>query len=96
MRLLTAKQNHPNKIPISLKDLTYAKRSGRALPEILKGDKMENPIEVLKHGISPKPRYGASGQPYFEKEFSVWRGSQRVKAAKKLGYTHIEGVIINE
>jgi hypothetical protein len=24
----------------------------------------------------------------------VWRGSQRVQAAKQLGYTHIEGVIV--
>ena len=54
------------------------------------------PIEVLKHKISDKPRYGVGGVPYIEKEFSVWRGSQRVKAAIELGYTHIEGVIINE
>jgi len=35
------------------------------------------------------------GIPYIEKNYSVWRGSQRVQAAKQLGYTHIEGVIIN-
>ena len=36
------------------------------------------------------------GIPYIEKRYSVKKGSQRVAAAKKLGYTHIEGVIINE
>jgi ribosomal protein L15E len=25
----------------------------------------------------------------------VWRGSQRVQAARQLGYTHIEGIVIN-
>jgi len=29
-----------------------------------------------------------------EKEYSVFRGSQRVQAAKELGYTHIEAIII--
>ena len=55
---------------------------------------MLNPIEVKKHVVSDKPRGGANGIPYLEKEFSVWRGSQRVKAARIAGYTHIEGVII--
>jgi hypothetical protein len=26
----------------------------------------------------------------------VWKGSQRIQAAIQLGYTHIEGIIINE
>ena len=50
--------------------------------------------QVKKHVVSDKPRSGANGIPYLEKEFSVWRGSQRVKAARIAGYTHIEGVII--
>ena len=33
---------------------------------------------------------------YSEKRYSVFRGSQRVQAALKLGYTHIEGIVINE
>ena len=94
MKLLTAKANHPNKKTFSLDNLVYAKRSGQPLQDILDGKDMLNPIEVKKHVVSDKPRGGANGIPYLEKEFSVWRGSQRVKAARIAGYTHIEGVII--
>ena len=95
MKLLTAKQKIPNKIPISLKDLIYIK-SMTPLKELLDGEELQNPIEVKEHIVSEVPRYGVMGIPYIEKEYSVWRGSQRVQAAIKLGYTHIEGVIINE
>tara|TARA_B100000073_G_scaffold319312_1_gene298109 strand:- start:385 stop:600 length:216 start_codon:yes stop_codon:yes gene_type:complete len=66
------------------------------LPELLNGEQLINPIEVQEHILSEVPRYGAMGIPYIEKQYSVWRGSQRVQAAKQLGYTHIEGVIIND
>tara|TARA_Y100000004_G_scaffold71674_1_gene80555 strand:+ start:436 stop:651 length:216 start_codon:yes stop_codon:yes gene_type:complete len=66
------------------------------LPELLAGEQLINPIEVQEHILSEVPRYGAMGIPYIEKQYSVWRGSQRVQAAKQLGYTHIEGVIIND
>ena len=95
MKLLKAKQDNPKKIILEISSLTHIK-SMTPLPELLNGEDMQNPIEVLKHEISDKPRYGVNGTPYIEKKFSVWRGSQRVKAAIKLGYTHIEGVIINE
>ena len=95
MKLLKAKQDNPKKIILEISNLTHIK-SMTPLPELLNGEDMQNPIEVLKHEISDKPRYGVGGVPYIEKEFSVWRGSQRVKAAIELGYTHIEGVIINE
>jgi hypothetical protein len=39
---------------------------------------------------------GANGVPYIEKSYSVYKGNQRLKAGLQLGYTHIEGVIINE
>jgi hypothetical protein len=65
------------------------------LKELLNGEQLENPIEVLKHKIIDEPRYGVGGVPYIEKEYSVWRGSQRVKAAIKMGYTHIEAVVID-
>ena len=64
------------------------------LKELLNGEELQYPIEVRKHIISDTPRKG-SGVEYIEKEYSVWRGSQRVQPAKKLGYTHIEGIIIN-
>ena len=61
----------------------------------IEGQEMLNPIEVKKHTYSLSPRKGVGGVPYAEKKYSVWRGSQRVQAAIKLGYTHIEGVIVN-
>ena len=92
--LLKAK-NGDNKIELEISSLHYIKTM-TPLPELLSGEELQNPIEVLKHHISPTPRFGAGGVPYKEKKFSVWRGSQRVQAAIKLGYTHIEGVIVNE
>tara|TARA_Y100001963_G_scaffold58737_1_gene82160 strand:- start:225 stop:518 length:294 start_codon:yes stop_codon:yes gene_type:complete len=95
MKLLTANQKVKNKRPIAIKDLKYIK-SMTPLKELLDGESLNYPIEVKEHIVSEVPRYGAMGIPYIEKEYSVWRGSQRVQAAIKLGYTHIEGVIINE
>ena len=95
MKLLMAKQQNPKKIKIDLNNLIYIK-SMRPLFELLEGEELESPIEVRKHTVSKTPRYGVNGEPYIEKEYSVFRGSQRVQAAKELGYTHIEAVIINE
>ena len=92
-KILKAK-NGKNKISLEINNLVYIK-SMTPLPELLNGEELKNPIEVKKHEISSKPRHGVNGVPYIEKEFSVWRGSQRVKAAIELGYTHIEGIIIN-
>ena len=92
---MTEKQTIPNKVPILIKDLIYIK-SMTPLKELLDGEELQHPIEVKEHIVSEVPRYGAMCIPYIEKEYSVWRDSQRVQAAKQLGYTHIEGVIINE
>ena len=95
MKLLKAKQDNPKKIILEISRIHYIK-SVTPLPELLNGEELQNPIEVKKHTISLQPRKGANGVPYAEKQFSVWRGSQRVQAAKQLGYTHIEGVVIND
>ena len=94
MKLMKAKHGAKKTI-FEIDDLVFIK-SMRPLPELLNGEELQNPIEVMKHKVIDKPRYGVGGKPYIEKKFSVWRGSQRVQAAKKLGYTHIEGIIINE
>ena len=94
MKLLKAKLTNPKKIILEISNLVYIK-SMTPLPELLNGEELQNPIEVMKHKVSDKPRKGAGGVPYNEKEYSVWRGSQRVQAAKQLGYTHIEGIVIN-
>jgi len=78
-----------------ISDLTYIK-SMKPLKELLDGEDMIFPVEVYKHQISPIHRMGANGQPYIEKQFSLHKGSQRIQAAIQLGYTHIEGIILND
>ena len=95
MKLLKAKLTNPKKINLEISNLVYIK-SMTPLPELLNGEELQNPIEVKKHTISLQPRKGVGGVPYAEKQYSVWRGSQRVQAALKLGYTHIEGIVIND
>ena len=95
MRLLKAKADKQKKIILEISKIHYIK-SMTPLPELLKGEDMQNPIEVRQHNYSLTPRKGVNGVPYSEKRYSVFRGSQRVKAAIELGYTHIEGVIIND
>ena len=95
MKLLRAKTFHPNKTILKISDLTYVKH-GLALVDILDGKEMIDPIQVEKCFVSDTPRIGATGNPYIEKHYTVYKGSQRITAALQMGYTHIEGVVINE
>ena len=95
MKLLKAKADTQKKIILEISKIHYIK-SMTPLPELLEGEEMQNPIEVRQHSYSLQPRKGVNGVAYAEKQYSVFRGSQRVQAAIKLGYTHIEGVILNE
>ena len=99
MKLLKAKTSHPKKQILKISDLSYIKyyeQHGVYLQDLSKEFNMINPIEINQHEISKTPRYGAGGKLYKEKRYSVVRGNQRVTMAKKLGYTHIEGIILNE
>jgi len=95
MKLLKAKLNQPKKKIFPISDLNYV-RNGLLLQAILEGEEMINPIEILKKEISDTPRMGANNTPYNEHQYVVHKGSSRIQAAVKLGYTHIEGIIINE
>jgi len=95
MKLLKAKSEVCNKKIFDIKDLTYITRKD-PLIELLNGEDMIEPIEVMKHEQSKNLRLGANGVNFVEKKYSVWRGNQRIQAAIQLGYTHIEGIIINE
>jgi len=95
MKILKAKTSHQKKQIFQISDLTYI-RSMTPLKELMNGEEMNDPIQVVKHELSDEVRYGASGVPYIEKRWSVYKGSQRIQAALKLGYTHIEGIITNE
>ena len=95
MKLLKAKADNQKKIILEISKIHYIK-SMTPLPELLNGEDMINPIEVRQHTYSLTPRKGVGGKSYAEKQYSVFRGSQRVQAALKLGYTHIEAVILDE
>ena len=95
MKLLKAKLQSTKKIILEINRIHYIK-SMTPLPELLNGEELQNPIEVRKHTYSLTPRKGVGGKSYAEKQYSVFRGSQRVQAAIKMGYTHIEGVILDE
>ena len=84
-----------NKIVLEIDRIHYIK-SMTPHKDILEGEELINPIEVRQHHYSLTPRKGVNGVAYAEKQYSVFRGSQRVQAAIKLGYTHIEGIVINE
>ena len=95
MKVLKAKTLHPKKKIFNIADLYYVKH-GLALKEILDGEDMIDPIEIIKHQKSEVPRMGANGVKYIEKDYTVLRGSRRITAALQLGYTHIEGIITND
>ena len=95
MKILKATKSYLNKQTFQISDLTFI-RTSIHLKEILNGEEMIEPIQIVKHKINDVSRMGANGTPYIEKSYSVFKGSQRVKAALQLGYTHIEGTIINE
>ena len=99
MKLLKAKTSHPKKQILKISDLSYIKyyeEHGVYLQDLSKDFEMIEPIEINQYTISDTPRYGANGKLYIEKKYSVVKGNQRVTMAKKLGYTHIEGIILND
>lgn len=98
MKILKSKQLHPKKKIFPIDELSYIKyyeEHGVYLQELSKDFEMIEPIQINQHEISDTVRYGAVGTIYKEKKYSVVKGNQRVTLAKKLGYTHIEGIILN-
>ena len=95
MKILKTTKSYLNKQTFQISDLTFI-RTAIPLKEILNGENMIEPIQIVKHTVNDVSRMGANGVPYVEKQYSVFKGSQRIKAALELGYTHIEGIIINE
>jgi len=95
MKILKAQSLNPKKQIFRISDLAYIDRMS-PLKELLNGEDMIEPIEIMKHEQSKNLRLGANGVIFVEKKYSVWKGSQRIQAALQLGYTHIEGIIINE
>ena len=102
MKLLKAKTSHPKKQIFRINDLNYnhyyEKNNSKLVngaEDILEGAEMIDPIQVKKYSNSNvNERYGANGKIYRERIYGGWKGNQRVTAAIKLGYTHIEGIIV--
>ena len=82
MKLLKAKQSHPKKQIFPISELSYVK-NGIMLQDILDGKEMLNCVEI-EHDTNPN----------YDKEYFVYKGSSRIEAAVKMGFTHIEGIII--
>jgi hypothetical protein len=96
---MKAKTSHPKKKIFLISDLNYIKyyeNNKVYLQDLSKPFEMINPIEIEKREVSKTTRYGVGGRIYEEKKYVVKRGSQRITLAKKLGYTHIEGIIVND
>jgi len=99
MKILKAKTSHPKKKILKISDISYIKyyeENEVYLQDLSKKFNMINAIEVEQRHISKTPRMGALGIPYIEKRYTVLKGNQRITLAKKLGYTHIEGIIVND
>ena len=102
IKTLKAKTSHPKKQTFLISDLTFIKKN--PYPNTLDENKrskwmsdgMNEPIEVIKHTISPVPRRGVGGTLYIEKQYSIKRGSSRINYALVNGYDAIEGIIVNE
>ena len=99
MKLLKAKTSHPKKQIFRISDLNfnhyYEKNNSKLVngaEDILNGAEMIHPIHV--HKCTNEGTYGALGMRYKKGLLKVLKGSQRVTTAKKLGYTHIEGIYV--
>jgi len=101
MKVLKSKTLHPKKQILKISDLTYNTYYEKYNPKLTDGvddiiDMMNNPIEVFKHTLSESKRYGVGGKLYIKKLYSVEKGNQRVTQAKRLRFTHIEAIVIND
>ena len=102
IKILKAKTSHPKKQTFLISDLTYINKN--PYPNTLPEDQrntwldagMNDPIEVIRHSISPTERRGVNGALYIEKKYSVKKGSSRITAAVEKGYDAIEGIIVDD
>ena len=91
MKIMKAKNKLKKSKIFEINNLTHVKHN-LILDDLFQSHELLNPVEIKidKHtGVM-----GANGVPYAKKHFVVFRGSRRINTAIKLGYTHIEGVIV--
>ena len=96
MKVLRAKEKRPNIHSFKISDLKI--QAAREInDDVVKTGVMLHPIEIRdrRDMRTDNLRYGANGVLYVHKDYDVWRGNSRVKAAIDMGYTHIEGVFLD-
>ena len=104
---LTSKQKHPNSEYYDIELLAYSP-TREINDDVVETGMMLHPIEVyliendLKCSAPQgQMRFGAGGALYkannhMGKKYIVHKGNSRVRAAIKMGYTHIEGYLLHE
>jgi len=107
MNILKSKVKQKNSQYFDIAELAFIP-TREVNEDVLDTGVMINPIEVYlienDMGSSApmgKMRYGAGGVPYrlhgcIGKKYLVHKGNSRVPAAIQLGYTHIEGLMLDE
>ena len=104
---LTSKQKHPNSEYYDIQLLAYSP-TREINEDVVETGIMLHPIKVYlienDMGCSAPQghfRYGVGGALYrmksaVDKKYLVHKGNSRVRAAIKMGYTHIEGYLLHE
>ena len=104
---LTSKQKHPNSEYYDIQLLAYSP-TREINEDVVETGIMLHPIEVylIENDLecsAPQGqlRFGAGGALYKTnnricKKYIVHKGNSRVRAAIKMGYTHIEGYLLHE
>ena len=104
---LTSKQKHPNSEYYDIQWLAYSP-TREINEDVVETGIMLHPIEVylIENDLecsAPQGqlRFGAGGALYktnncIGKKYIVHKGNSRVRAAIKMGYTHIEGYLLHE
>lgn len=104
---LTSKQKHPNSEYYDIQLLAYSP-TREINEDVVETGIMLHPIEVylIENDLecsAPQGqlRFGAGGALYktnncIGKKYIVHKGNSRVRAAIKMGYTHIEGYLLHE
>ena len=104
---LTSKQKHPNSEYYDIELLAYIP-TRKINDDVVETGIMLHPIEVylIENDLecsAPQGqlRFGAGGALYktnnrIGKKYIVHKGNSRVRAAIKMGYTHIEGYLLHE
>ena len=100
MSTLKSKVKPKNSQYFDIADLAYIP-TREINEDVVETGVMINPIQVYVIDETEAPRYGAGGALYrvdgcVGKNYLVHKGNSRVRAAIQLGYSHIEGISLED